>query len=402
MNGDDMDGTQVIVGWNNNGKYMISDRKSTGTTLPLPFPNTASKITTLQVPAPSWANLAFSFTRPLSNTDIKLTNSSIYSYAYADHPVRTPTDPNTSFDIHDKHGGFGPLDFTTLKVTNSNGTVPAPKVVAGPSSGILVLPDDFSYSTLVTIHAYLLMFAWIVCPFIGIYIARYLKTALGIWWLRLHTLFMLVGVCICSVTGILFIFLYRPGPHFGMDGNNPHKLIGILVTGLLFAQMILGVVSDQLFEVNRTSIPWYDRAHWWLGRLTFLAALVNMYFGFSLFKSNFGSDMASYLPYVGYALAGVGVLAMIAGHFIHGGQDNHVAPLAEPVKQNNFKLPPDYEDRSQNRYPSQDRNPDRYQSSDRYNSSPRSPGGYTQRQERQRTQERRRDERYKEDRNYRR
>ncbi|KAJ3320179.1 DOMON domain-containing protein frrs1L [Boothiomyces sp. JEL0866] len=410
MNGDDMDGTQVIVGWSNNGKYMISDRKSVGTTLPVAFPTTASKIVPLQVPAPSWANLAFSFSRPLSNADIKIQSTNVYSYAYADHPVFTPTDPNTAFNIHDKHGGFGPLDFTAPKVVTPNATVPAPKTVAGPSTAILALPSGFSYSTLITVHAYLLMFAWIVCPFIGIYIARYLKTALGIWWLRLHTLFMLIGVCICSVTGILFIFLYRPGPHFGMDGNNPHKLIGIIVTGCLFAQMILGVVSDQLFKVNRTSIPWYDQAHWWLGRLTFLAALVNMYFGISLFQNNFSSDMPSYLPYVAYVLAGLGVLAMIAGHFIHGGQDNHVAPHPEPVKQNDFKPPPDFDQYpSQDRYPSQERRQDRYQSNERYNSSPRSPGGYSspRPQERsQRTQERsRRDDRgdrYNDDRNYRR
>ncbi|KAJ3271428.1 hypothetical protein HDV01_006634 [Terramyces sp. JEL0728] len=412
MNGDDMSTGQVFVGWKNNGNYVISDRKCTGTTLPTAFPTTASKITELQVKQPAWANLAFSFIRPLANTDIKIQSTNVYSYAYANQAVLSPSNPNSAFGIHDIHAKFGPLDFTTIPKGNNT---PPPVAAAAPSLPILVLPIGFSYSTLVAIHAYLLMFAWIVSPFIGIYIARYLKSALGVWWLRLHTLFMLIGVCICSVTGILFIFLYRPGPHFNVEGSNPHKLIGIVVTGLLLAQMILGVVCDQLFEIDRKSIPWYDKAHWWIGRLTFLVALVNIYYGIALFQSTFNSDMPSYLPYVAYVLAGLGVIAMIAGHFIHGGQDNHVAPASEPVKQSNFKPPSDYSPyNSQDRYKSQERPQESYQPSDRYNSSPRSPtgSGYSspRPQERsQRTQERDRrgqdrekGDRYRDDRDYRR
>jgi len=44
--------------------------------------------------------------------------------------------------------------------------------------------------------------------------------------------------------------------------------------------MVVGVISHVKFDPHRLTVPvWPDQIHWWLGRLLWVAALVNLFLG---------------------------------------------------------------------------------------------------------------------------
>ena len=64
------------------------------------------------------------------------------------------------------------------------------------------------------VHGIIMTVAWGVCPFVGIFVARYLKEKLGVWWYRIHVVFMLGGVGGLTIAGFLIKYLTAQPPHF--------------------------------------------------------------------------------------------------------------------------------------------------------------------------------------------
>ena len=82
----------------------------------------------------------------------------------------------------------------------------------------------------------------------------------------------------------------------------------------IIAQSILGVVIDRLFSPNRKSIPWYDKAHWYLGRGLFLFSFITIIFGFILYKEKAGS-LHIELPILYSILLFFGIVTLLFGQF---------------------------------------------------------------------------------------
>lgn len=78
-------------------------------------------------------------------------------------------------------------------------------------------------------------------------------------------------------------------------------MIGLALLILCSFQVVGGFVIDRLFNPNRTSIPWWDKAHWWMGRLTVVAALVNIPLGIVLYSKTSTVSM-SMVWFVSYGL----------------------------------------------------------------------------------------------------
>lgn len=123
------------------------------------------------------------------------------------------------------------------------------------------------------IHGILMFVAWYLLCSSGIFVARFMKARLGIWWFRVH--FGLFGLAILlTVTGFVIIYMGESW-HF----HTLHSYIGLFILIFSFCQGLLGIGIDRLFNPNRESIPWYDKAHWWLGRVLYFLAIVNMFLG---------------------------------------------------------------------------------------------------------------------------
>ncbi|KAL2913511.1 hypothetical protein HK105_206971 [Polyrhizophydium stewartii] len=163
-------------------------------------------------------------------------------------------------------------------------------------------------------HGIILVVAWLVCPAAGIFIARYLKFALGVWWFRLHVFFLFVGTGLLTIAGIVLIYLYKAPPHL----ENPHEILGFTVGIAMLLQIILGVVSDRLFDPKRTSTPIQDILHWWMGRIVVVLAIVNLFLGLNLYGQDYPLDKG-YLIALG-VVVGVIALAFVAGQFLIGQQ----------------------------------------------------------------------------------
>jgi hypothetical protein len=250
-----MRNSAMTVGWrNSSGGIVVSDRFSTSDTLPPMSEQQLSEVMPLAKEAPSWATLAFSYKRPIVSKEVTFTPNTEFIYAYG---TRAPTEidnPRSSFAIHSERGRLGPLDFTRKGDTGS---------VDGSQGSLLPLPSWLTYSQVITFHGYMMMLAWTVAPALGIFVARYLKSNSS--WFKIHILLMLIGVGICSTIAMIPVILFKTGPHFSTLPN-VHPLLGLMITIALFAQLILGVVSDKLFEEDRAFIPWWDKLHWWVGR----------------------------------------------------------------------------------------------------------------------------------------
>ncbi|KAJ3258243.1 hypothetical protein HK103_003724 [Boothiomyces macroporosus] len=308
-----MTGSAMIVAWKNSkGGYTVSDRISQSEILPQPSTETYSVVVDLRVNAPSWAKLAVTIKRPLSTNDITYKTDTQFIYALSDTAPSNPDDPTSTFSIHDKFGKLGNLDFTTYHSGTGNAN--------GGGNSILTLPDGVEYSTVIRLHGYVMLYAWVFCPFIGVFIARYLKDYLGVWWFRLHVLIMLFGCALGSVSAVLLIFLFKTGEHFTASPSL-HPLLGLLVTIAMVCQVVLGFVSDRLFSMDRTEIPWWDKAHWYLGRGLAVAALITIITG--IVYSDYFASYALALPVLfGLLLAGG------MGLFVYGetkiGQIHHM------------------------------------------------------------------------------
>ncbi|KAI8902299.1 hypothetical protein BC833DRAFT_645389 [Globomyces pollinis-pini] len=286
---------------------------------------TSKLLTELDVPKEPWANIAFTITRPADSPDWKIIKDTLGSfiYAYGDEPLNgEPSSVRVTKHLPANKGRLS-LDFTkpkpSFKSTGSDSGKNNTQTVSVDSAGSIFYTED--YQTVVILHAYVMIFAWLLCPFIGIFIARYLKDELGIWWLRLHGLFMVVGVGIGSLTGIAFIFLYKSAPHFE-TATSLHPILGLVVTILLLIQIVLGIVCDKLFIETRTSTPWWDQVHWWLGRAVTLFAIVNIVLGILLYQKNYNQYPLAVISGSGIILLG-GIVAMVYGQLTIG-QVHHV------------------------------------------------------------------------------
>ena len=102
----------------------------------------------------------------------------------------------------------------------------------------------------------------------SIFAARYGKTYFHNLWFPIHRALSIIGLLII-VIAIVIIFIATPIRAIF------HSILGLIVVILTAVlQIPLGIYIDKVFDPSRGKIPNHDIAHWWIGRILFLAACV--------------------------------------------------------------------------------------------------------------------------------
>ncbi|KAJ3189566.1 hypothetical protein HK101_008901 [Irineochytrium annulatum] len=241
------------------------------------------------------ATLTVSFS--CSDALVSRTGATSFIYAFSDFPPDNPSDPTSGFRQHGggDRGAFS-MDLSKAGASTASST----------STGI-------SADTLRKAHGAVMLVGWGVLPAIGIFIAKFMKERLGHMWYILHSWIMQGGVVLCSAAGLALIEVeISPGPRF--QPNHPHKILGcILVFGILPAQIILGQVANKMYKADRVTIPWWDQAHWWLGRLAVLQGVVTIFLGIWLYNVSTTVLFACFAGWMGLVVIAFGLGGKLTG-----------------------------------------------------------------------------------------
>ncbi|KAH6568007.1 hypothetical protein BASA50_001168 [Batrachochytrium salamandrivorans] len=282
-----MAASSMVVGWaNGTGGYTISNRLSTAHAMPTVAATQFATLMPLQVPAPQWATLAFSFRWDSTSSIATLASPGNYIYAFCAIP---PT-ANGAIARHDNFGAMLSFDYISA-APSGNGTNTTSVSGSGVTFAPILTSTPSMYKTIVVLHGVSMFIAWGVAPLIGIFIARYLKNKLDVWWYRLHLIIMFMFCFLLTIGSTAAIVLYKSSPHF----QGLHRLLGIVVSVAVVFQVIMGFVSNAMFTPGRDRIPVIDKIHWWFGRILCVAGVVNIFFGLILFQ-DMGYPMVFWLP----------------------------------------------------------------------------------------------------------
>jgi hypothetical protein len=237
-----MKGSDMYIGYQNStGGVTIANMKGTGHVAPTPV-GLVTSIPLLET-KPAFSKLSFSFCKVNAN-------SSNYIYAAeTEKPTGNVNSQSVSLEFH-----TGVFDSFVLDLAGSTTVAPS------GNGAILQTNSKFTKEDVYKLHGALMLFAWSISPFIGIFIARFMKTKLGHNWYRLHVFFMGAGTFLVSFVSFILIVLYRSPPHFVGDESitTTHIMMGLLLTILVLFQVILGYISDAMFSEKRKFIPWYN------------------------------------------------------------------------------------------------------------------------------------------------
>ncbi|KAJ3308000.1 DOMON domain-containing protein frrs1L [Boothiomyces sp. JEL0838] len=328
-----MAGADMYIGWTNStGGITIGNFEGSGHTQP--NINSIQNQFSVSVPKvkPSWSGQSFYFCRPTTLTlnGKSITESAGYIFAGSNSKPNGNVDKTgVTFVQHDVMGTFTP----SFSSPNSNNSSNTGQGGAGSDNNggsgtftqpILTPSSSFPYQKIVILHGILMFIAWVISPFIGIYIARYMKSTLGHTWYILHVFFM-AGLTACAtIASFILIFLYSSDRFASVDSRvgDVHEKLGLIVTIAVVVQVLLGYISNAKYDPNRTSIPWFDIAHWWVGRILFLFGLLNAFFGILFYKENY--TLSIWVFPIFWTIIGFGTVMFTIGQFTIG-QDNHIS-----------------------------------------------------------------------------
>jgi hypothetical protein len=94
--------------------------------------------------------------------------------------------------------------------------------------------------------------------------------------------------------------------------------MGLFIVISTAVQIALGFIINALWNPQRTSIPWWDKAHWWFGRIIFLIAIVNIHLGIKEYgELGYGGSVDAVIISF-WILVGLGVGLLIWGQFYFG------------------------------------------------------------------------------------
>ncbi|KAI8613326.1 hypothetical protein BC830DRAFT_1132808 [Chytriomyces sp. MP71] len=259
-----MSGANMYICWNNAGTTIVSRRAAVGHVPPSSASsNDATPLSTIQAIAVKLPGAALQCAFTLPATAVSATGPTRFIYAFSATMPNNPSDPASNIAQH-APGAYGPfmLDLTVVG-----------KVTVGQQGAV------GNEAMLRFVHGICMFAAWGVFPLVGIFAARFMKARWGHTWYIVHVATMLAGVLLGTLAGLISIELQIPAAQQRLF-TTPHGILGTLVSCVLLPlQILLGFVANGLFRTDRARVPWWDQAHWWIGRGTVLAALGNVYLG---------------------------------------------------------------------------------------------------------------------------
>jgi len=132
-------------------------------------------------------------------------------------------------------------------------------------------------------HAAMMAFSWLLFAPMGIFIARFGHKHK--WWFAVHIVLM-VAACLLSIIGLIIT-----KTEITLDNKLffVHSVVGISIVACGCAiQPIVGIISDQMYDPNRTKVPvWPDKVHWYIGRYSFVGAFFNCLLGMIYYEVHY-------------------------------------------------------------------------------------------------------------------
>lgn len=154
-----------------------------------------------------------------------------------------------------------------------------------------------SATPLVKLHGSLMSLAWVLFSSIGIVVARHFKSmAQGNtlcdvrYWFMIHRTLMFI-VLVCVIVAFVAVF-YEVGGFSkitaepGKEYTKAHPYLGIIVTALTLSNPIMALFRPSLTHKNRPIFNW---AHFSVGTLAHITAVVTIFFGIKLSKAKVNS-----------------------------------------------------------------------------------------------------------------
>jgi len=192
-----------------------------------------------------------------------------------------------------------------------------------------------THSTLLPrVHGVMMVIGWTFLILFGMSIARYVPKRLE-WWFPAHVTLQTLGACFITAAFIIILYYTRSinGDYlfFADKLTGVHQLIGYITTGILFFQIVIGIISDRLWrkKFNATKkIPdasIVDKLHWWIGRLGLILSVINIYLAFKFY------NVSKVLIAVFSVWVGIVIVATIIMEIrkCRNGDDGHQAPVEE-------------------------------------------------------------------------
>lgn len=297
--GSTMRDADMYIFWKNStgDGYTVSRRVSDGILMPIYNKDLGQlSIVPLDVPAPDWSQLSVSFSLPFSES---LHEKTDFIFAHSNFSVENPDSPQSPFLKHNKKGKISGIDFLSTNAPFTDGSFD--------------VDDGEKRHLIIQIHGILMLFAWSISPFIGIFVARYMKGALGVWWYRIHVFMMLFVTGFFTLAAFALIYSSSDIP---LLDTGTHGKMGLSIIIIMVFQIILGFICNALWSKDRVSIPWYDKAHWWIGRIVAILAIINISFGITLYSQMYDEPVGILYAYWICILLGVALL--IFGEFKFG------------------------------------------------------------------------------------
>jgi hypothetical protein len=290
--GSSMRKADVVMCYVRNEKLTVEMRRATSRSLP--------QLNTNQyISSPTFSDVnderIYSFWRPLDTGDssnVIIQKDTMMNMIYA-------FNTNAMTDHPTQHSTFGTFSLN-IEPNLSSSTIPTAPITTNGSNVSHTL--DYQNSTrdntllFVRIHGALMWISWYLCASFAILTARFFKKRMGKNWFPVHYGLLILAVLL-SIVGVIII-QYNVSEHF----SRPHHSLGLVVVILSFLQLILGQYINIKFDPNRHVIPWYDKVHWWFGRLIFILANLNIFLGFNIYDFSIGIYLHAFFLAIFFAI----------------------------------------------------------------------------------------------------
>ncbi|KAJ1555620.1 hypothetical protein HK405_015555 [Cladochytrium tenue] len=332
-----MAGATFYIGWPNlSGGVTLSQRMiQSGSAHAMPTRTGLQSFVQLSNPPAGvtvypTSNIVFAFRRPIRDVnatgsaaagELSMSGATQLIWAVSDQSsgVVSTADSSSAFSIHDQCGSF----MLDVSQAGAAGT----QAVVGPSA------DELQRAQLRLAHGVCMTLAWGVLPPVAVFVARYLKDLLGHAWFVTHATLLGAGTGALVVAGLALIeyevTLLGVTPRFV---STTHGILGTVLCLALFpAQVLLGVLCDRLWSASRSSIPWWDQVHWWIGRASLVLVLPTVVLGVQLYGGS-TTWLAAFFTYIG-----VVIVSFLVAEVRLGGPVHHVAGPPSPTAKASLK-----------------------------------------------------------------
>ncbi|KAJ3397908.1 hypothetical protein HDU92_000009 [Lobulomyces angularis] len=313
----EMSGCDMYVAWKRSDNTVtLSKRAATGHSLPLSV-DVDFQILALDetISFPELLNsqnlLKITFSRPIASSVVTIGTETNYMWAASSTLPDDVDNPASSFGMHTEFGNFAAVNLKALSplppaITISTTSTTATSIRKSETSEIASATKSISsvtsatptsspvnskleenstfftnvpISTIHAIHGILFFIAFVITPFLVIFLSNFMLDNKNNWLQKFAPLLVfIVFTGLTSIAGLLIELLSLNGPHFGKDMYG-HKIMGLLSFVLILLFTIGCILVKNLFLSNLKK-----KIFNYIGASVLVFGILNCYMGLKLLK----------------------------------------------------------------------------------------------------------------------